>query len=196
MSLKNAKHELFAQELANGSNASQAYRNAGYSDNRAAASRLHQDERIKQRVSQLLQQRAKQHAKASEKAVQEMGLSKQWVLSKLVENVERSLQAQEVIRAGKPTGEYVYDGNVANRALELLGKEQGMFIDRKESGAPGDFAGLQSADEVLELVRKELGDETAAMLAAALTKREAEPAETQADLPAIVATRSAEDRLN
>jgi len=28
------------------------------------------------------------------------------------------------------TGEFVYDGSVANRALELLGKEIGMFIDR------------------------------------------------------------------
>jgi hypothetical protein len=33
---------------------------------------------------------------------------------------------------GRPTGEYRYGGNVANRALELLGKELGMFIDRSE----------------------------------------------------------------
>jgi hypothetical protein len=33
-------------------------------------------------------------------------------------------------------GEYVYNGSVANKALELLGKELGMFIDRKEVGAP------------------------------------------------------------
>lgn len=40
-------------------------------------------------------------------------------------------------RDGKPTGEYRYDarrydGGVANRALELLGKEIGMFIARAE----------------------------------------------------------------
>ena len=40
----------------------------------------------------------------------------------------------------KPTGEYRYDGNVANRALELLGKQQGMFIDRHEVGQPNEFA--------------------------------------------------------
>jgi hypothetical protein len=41
---------------------------------------------------------------------------------------------------GNPTGEYRYDGSVANRALELIGKELGMFVERKESGRPGDFA--------------------------------------------------------
>ena len=40
----------------------------------------------------------------------------------------------------KPTGEYRYDGNVANRALELLGKQQGLFIDRHEVGQPNEFA--------------------------------------------------------
>jgi hypothetical protein len=37
-------------------------------------------------------------------------------------------------------------GNVANRALEVLGKELRMFIDRKEFGRPGDFSGM-SEDE-------------------------------------------------
>ena len=30
-------------------------------------------------------------------------------------------------------------GSVANRALELLGKQQGMFIDRHEVGQPNEF---------------------------------------------------------
>lgn len=33
----------------------------------------------------------------------------------------------------KRSGEYKYDGSVANRALELLGKELGMFVDRSEN---------------------------------------------------------------
>jgi hypothetical protein len=33
-------------------------------------------------------------------------------------------------RDGRPTGEYRYEGQVANKALELLGKEIGMFVDR------------------------------------------------------------------
>lgn len=195
MSLKNARHELFAQELANGTNASQAYRNAGYSDNRAAASRLQQDERIKQRVAQLLEIRRKQHAKASEKAVQALGVDRQWVLGKLVENVERGLQARAVLDDdGKPIGEYKYDGGVVNRALELLGIEQGMFIKRTETGAPGEFAAAASAEEVLAKVRAELGDEAANALMAALGKRD--ESEATADVHELDAGRSAEDTLN
>ena len=54
---------------------------------------------------------------------------------------ERALRHVAVLdKDGKPTGEYRYDGNVANRALELLGKQQGMFIDRHEVGQPNEFA--------------------------------------------------------
>ena len=53
------------------------------------------------------------------------------------------MQAQAVLDAkGNPTGEYTYNGSVANRALELLGKEQGMFVERKEVGGPGAFSEL------------------------------------------------------
>jgi hypothetical protein len=36
-------------------------------------------------------------------------------------------------RDGNATGEYSYSGSVANRALELLGKELGMFVDRNQN---------------------------------------------------------------
>lgn len=179
MLLKNPKHELFAQELANGTNASQAYRNAGYSDSRANACRLQQDERIQQRVATLLEERRKQHAKASERAVQKLGVDRQWVLSKLVENVERGLQARAVLDDdGKPIGEFRYDGGVVNRALELLGVEQGMFIKRTEAGAPGDFGALHSEDEIFAALREQLGDDTAETLISLLRK-----AETQVEQP-------------
>src|SRR5262249_15282773 len=58
--------------------------------------------------------------------------------AKLVENVERAMQAEPVRRkAGdyeeEVPGEYVYNGSVANKALELIGKEIGMFVDREAS---------------------------------------------------------------
>ncbi len=60
-----------------------------------------------------------------------------WILSRLVENVERSMQAEPVYdREGKETGEYVYQGNVANKALELLGKHHGMFSDNLNLRTP------------------------------------------------------------
>ena len=67
-----------------------------------------------------------------------------------------------------------------------------MLVDRKEQGQPGDFAGLQSADEVLALVRAELGDETAALLAKALGKQEALPGDA---CDAVDVTRDADSTL-
>jgi len=140
--LPNAKHERFVLELLAGKSQSEAYLAAGYSAKSvavasAAATRLLKDPTIAARLEEL-------QAAAAAKAA----LSKSWVLEKLRENVERAMQATPVLdRDGKPTGEYVYQGSVANRALELIGKEQGMFIDRKEIGEPGDFKRL-SDDEL------------------------------------------------
>jgi hypothetical protein len=78
---------------------------------------------------------------------------------KLIANVERAMQAEPVIDAkGVPTGQYVYNGNVANRALELLGKELSMFVDRKEIGKPGAFDQLDDdeLERTIEALRVEV----------------------------------------
>ena len=71
--------------------------------------------------------------------------------------------------------------SAAIAAVQLSAKLVGLLVDRKESGQPGDFAGLQSASEVLALVKAELGDETAALLSAALERREEQASETARD---------------
>ena len=81
------------------------------------------------------------HAEGTAKAIEKIALTQEWVLTRLMENAERALQHVAVLdKERKPTGEYRYDGSVANRALELLGKQQGMFIDRHEVGQPNQFA--------------------------------------------------------
>jgi hypothetical protein len=88
---------------------------------------------ISERVSELLAEREKVHGQATAVAIERVALTKTWVLDKLIENVGRAMQQQAVtLRDGTETGEYVYDGAVANKALELLGKELGMFISRSE----------------------------------------------------------------
>jgi phage terminase small subunit len=63
-------------------------------------------------------------------------ITQDWVIKKLVENVNRAMQAEPVYdKDGNKTGEYVYQGSVANRALELLGKHVGMFTNKEE----GDY---------------------------------------------------------
>jgi hypothetical protein len=64
-----------------------------------------------------------------------------------VENVERAMQTESVShRIGDGEEEVhfecVYNGSVANKALELLGKELGMSINRKEVGGPKLRVGL------------------------------------------------------
>jgi phage terminase small subunit len=53
--LKNLRHERFAQELANGKTAAEAYAIAGYEAHDGNASRLRGDERVRARVEQLLE---------------------------------------------------------------------------------------------------------------------------------------------
>jgi hypothetical protein len=61
-------------------------------------------------------------------------VTREWVIEKLAENVERAMEPVAVVdRRGMPTGEYRHEGSVADKALELLGKELGMFRDGKSS---------------------------------------------------------------
>ena len=60
-------------------------------------------------------------------------VTREWVLERLAENVWRAMKIEPVTLRGMPTGEYRYEGSVANRALELLGRELGLFVERSES---------------------------------------------------------------
>lgn len=139
--LENSRHEKFAQEIAKGTGQRDAYKAAGYSAANASAadasaSRLLSQDKIRARVQEL-----------KSRAADEVIVTKSWIIQKLVENLERALQAKPVLDAkGNPTGDYTYQGSVANRALELLGKERGMFIDKKEIGRPGEFDAMSDSD--------------------------------------------------
>lgn len=115
--LKNAKHERFAQELAQGKTADEAYVLAGYKENRGNAATLKANQSVLDRLAEIL-----------ERAAERVEVDKAWVIERLVENANRAMQAEAAKdREGNPTGEYRYEGSVANRALELVGKHLGMF---------------------------------------------------------------------
>ena len=132
--LKNAKHERFAQLLASGKSSVDAYEEAGFVRNRSAASILKSKPHIGVRVTELLDKTAKR-----------VEIDKAWVLRKLVKNMRRALQETPVRKfiGGEwvETGVYQYEGAVVNRALELLGKEQGMFVDRSKNEHTGADGG-------------------------------------------------------
>lgn len=168
--LANARHEKFAQELSKGKTADEAYVIAGYKQNRGNASTLKQDQSILARVSELLTEHEAIHAQATADAIKSTGLTKEWIIETLKENVARAMQAKPVRTDddGEAIGEYQYQGSVANKALELLGKELGMFVDRKEVGKPGDFESM-NADQLREYIRREAAELGLSAAAAAVS---------------------------
>lgn len=58
--------------------------------------------------------------------------SKEWFLALLEVNVARALQVEPVLDSrGNPTGEYVYAGAVANKAIELMAKIEGVLVEKR-----------------------------------------------------------------
>ena len=156
--LTNPKYERYAQELAKGKTADDAYAVAGYKQNRKNASRLKANEDILGRIAELLAEREFIHAQATSDAVKSVGLTKGWVIETLMENVAKAMQAQAVRDdEGNVIGEFSYQGSVANKALELLGKEVGMFIDRKEVGRPGEFESM-NAEQLREYIDRQTAE--------------------------------------
>lgn len=132
--LENPKHELFAQELAKGKTAEDAHGLAGYKASRSGASQLKQNLNISNRVAELLSEREAIHGQATADAIKSTALTKEWVIETLMENVAKAMQAKAMTDdEGNTIGEFQYQGSVANKALELLGKEMGMFVDRSIS---------------------------------------------------------------
>jgi hypothetical protein len=157
--LSNARHERFAQAIADGRTAGEAYIAAGYSCGpqkaRGHGHRLRTRGDVQTRIADLLQARERVAEMGMERAIAQTALTKIWVLEKLRLNAERALQERPILdKDGNPTGEFRYEGAVANRALELIGKSLGIFIERREQGAPGDFAHLSDAELDEELAKR------------------------------------------
>lgn len=137
--LSNPKREHFARELAAGKTAIEAHRLAGYSADRGTASKLQREPAIVQRVRELLEERQKNEAKSTAIAIERAAVSKEWVLEKLRENALIALGEVPLKQKIRPKGKdfsveieiTARDGAAANRALELIGKELGMFIERQ-----------------------------------------------------------------
>src|SRR5712691_2221769 len=126
--LRNPRHEQFAQLVATGKSPAEAYVCVGFSKAGAAASatRLLRNAPVRARVEELQQG-------VAQAAVTRAAIDREYVLAGLKENYRRAMQQEPVLDSkGRPTGEYTYNGSVANRSLELMGKELGMFVERSE----------------------------------------------------------------
>lgn len=106
--LPNARHERFAQALAAGKTADEAYQDAGYAENRGNATRLKANESMIARVAELLN-------KAAVKA------------EVTIDTIADMLREdRELARETKQVG-------AAVRAAESLGKLYGHYIERSEN---------------------------------------------------------------
>jgi len=135
--LKNNRRELFCQAIVSGKAPLAAYVAAGYVENSANATHMRQLPEVAARIEELMGDRLKRLDKVTDAEFKKASIDRQWVMAKLIENYENAFAS----------GDFA----PANKSLELLGKELGMFIDRKETGGPGDFARMND-DELREFI--------------------------------------------
>jgi len=128
--LINSRHEKFAQELAAGFSAAEAYRRAGYQPNYGNCIRLKGNERIVARVLEL------QHRGAVRAEV---------TVASLVQELDEARTA--ALRLGQ--------ASAAVGATMGKAKITGQIIDRAEVGKPGEFDPM-TEDELREFIVRNL----------------------------------------
>ena len=130
--LRNPRWEVYAQELAKGKSAREAYVLAGYKKNDGNASRLKSNEKLTARVNELVERTAANAAARAEVTV----------VSLLNELEEARKQAVEI---NQPSA--------AVSAIVAKAKVAGLIVDRKEVGKPGEFEGM-NVDELREHISR------------------------------------------
>lgn len=146
---------MFAQEYLVDLNGTQAAIRAGYAPEAAGrdAHRLLRTKRVSAEVSRLMSER-----------MERVKIDQDFVVSKLLEVSERCMQARPVMvwdrsekRHVQDTDEngnsiWTFDSTGANRALELLGKHLGIFVNKIEtSGEVKAYITVDGRDLVDEL---------------------------------------------
>ena len=149
--LRMSRRERFARLVAAGATVEAAYRAAGYrvrgreSKYRTLGNRLLAVPEVNARVAEL--------SAAGRDSLDRFAWGgmpgRGWVIARLMETAERALQTVPMAdRKGIPKGEYAPQGTVALRALELLGRDLGMFDARN---APPIDGGVETlSDDELE----------------------------------------------
>ena len=185
--LAKAKHEIFCQGIAAGMRPDEAYVKAGYVDGHSNAYHLLKKPHIQRRVQELIERMAKglditrprimsELAKiaffnpAAVLEIDESGRAS-LDLSSLDVDMASALDIVVVVDDNGKSETKVKLADTATRkaALELLGKNLGMWVERTEHGQAGDFTAVQSTEQLVAKLREELGEreanEFAAMMA-------------------------------
>lgn len=116
-----AKQERFVEEFPVDWNGTQAAIRAGYSEKTAAQMGA---ENLTKPVIQTALQKKKQEIS------ERNNVTIDYIVEKLNKNLARAMEEEEVTDSeGNSVGVFKYDGSVANKAIELLGKTIGAFQD-------------------------------------------------------------------
>lgn len=144
------KQTAFVREYLVDLNATQAAIRAGYSER--TASRIGPQLLGKTWVREAIE-------KAQAKRAQRVEVTQDYVLSNLVEVVERTMQRAPVLdRKGEQVTDeegravWTFDAKGANRALELLGKHLGIFTDKIRAEVSGPDGGPMASEIVVRFV--------------------------------------------
>src|SRR6266481_2198053 len=132
--LNNPRHEQFAQLVATGQSPAQAYVAVGYEEKGSytCGPRLLKRNEIRARVDELRQQVARS-------AVDAATLNRQFVLTELMDNAIKAKEMQQI--------------SASNRALELLGKELGLFVERTEHTFWNGDPNTLSDDQLAQMIK-------------------------------------------
>ena len=143
------KQTAFVREYLVDLNATQAAIRAGYSERTAysVGQRLLNNVEIQRAV-----------AAAQAKRARRVEVTQDYVLSNLVEVVERTMQRAPVMdRKGEQVTDeegravWTFDAKSANRALELLGKHLGIFADKVKAEVSGPDGGPVQSSMTLDI---------------------------------------------
>lgn len=140
------KQEAFCVNyVANGCNATSAAKSAGYEE--GTAKQMGYENLTKPYLLKRINEIRKQ--------LNLSGIvSAEWVVSKLKDNAESCLQDVPVLDGdGEPIGEYKRDSSGANKALELIGKTMGMFVDKVDTTNLNGNLVLSDVEQAREFVK-------------------------------------------
>lgn len=147
--LKNTRHEKFAQGLASGKAASEAYADAGFKPNTGNAATLKAQESISKRVDEILKREQRIESAATQKAIDKLALTKEGVLGELMKigfaNIAdyvdltgetptwalTDVPREQMAAVAELTSETVYERTRANGTPSEVRKVKLKFWDKK-----------------------------------------------------------------
>jgi phage terminase small subunit len=128
--LKNARHERFAQLLASGKTATDAYELAGYKRDAGNSSHLAKSDKITSRVQEITTEMLERERATARAAAERCVITRQSLIAK----------AEAIYVQAKEAGQTA----AAIAALKEIGVLSGIRIERRESGAPGEFEAIEN----------------------------------------------------